>query len=108
MERMPPMKAAHPRIGVSENASSTEFVGEFWLRKIAECVIEGDFNGRVGAKAVRFSHRQFCFVVETFDRACRNRALGPKPIEDQVAMFSQTRATFFIGSILLRIVRVHH
>ena len=65
-----------------KKASSTEFMGEFWLRKLAKCVIQGDFNGFVGTETIGFSHRQFCFVVQALNRACRNRPFGTEPVEN--------------------------
>ena len=50
-------------------ASSAEFVGEFWLRQVAKLVVQRGFDRFVLAKAVRFSHGQFRFVVETFNRS---------------------------------------
>ncbi|MBU4273501.1 MAG: hypothetical protein KKA28_16700 [Planctomycetes bacterium] len=44
-------------------ASSTEFVGEFWLGEVAKCVKQRDFDGFVHPKAIRFSHGQFALVV---------------------------------------------
>jgi hypothetical protein len=44
-------------------ASSTEFVGEFWLGEVAKCVKQGDFDGFVHPKSIRFSDSQFAFVV---------------------------------------------
>jgi hypothetical protein len=51
------------------SASSPESVGEFWFGEGSEVVIEGGFNGFVGAEAVRFSGGQFYFVVESLDNA---------------------------------------
>jgi len=65
-----------------KEASSPEFVGELWLGKVGKCVIEGDFDGLVGAKAIGFSDRQFRFVVETLDRPGGNGPFGPEPIEN--------------------------
>jgi DNA invertase Pin-like site-specific DNA recombinase len=50
-------------------ASSAESVGEFWLRQRAETVIQGDFDGLVGAKTIRSSGGQFRLVVQSFHRS---------------------------------------
>lgn len=50
-------------------ASLPESVGELWLGKRSEGVIQGRFNGLVSAETVRFSGGQFHVVVETLDRA---------------------------------------
>jgi Bacterial Ig domain/Bacterial cadherin-like domain len=57
------------RYDPDNNASSAEFVGEFWGGKFAEGVKEGELNAWFGAKAVGLSHGQFHFVVETLHDA---------------------------------------
>ena len=42
---------------------SVEFVGEFRFGELAERVIQGQFSGSEGSETIRFSHRDFCFVV---------------------------------------------
>jgi CRP-like cAMP-binding protein len=44
-------------------ASSVKFVGEFRFWQLAEDVIESQFSDSKGPETVRFSHRDFCFVV---------------------------------------------
>src|ERR1019366_10236437 len=67
-------------------------------------MVEGEFDRFVFAKAVRFSHGQFCLVVETLNDAGGNRAFGMKPVEQQRAMLSQAA-----GYLLHRLQpRSHH
>jgi len=54
----------NPRRSVSKLASSAEFVGSFWLRKVAKLMIQCDRNGFYVLETVRFSHGQFRFFVE--------------------------------------------
>ena len=71
-------------------------------------MIQSEFDRFVLAKAVRFSHGEFGFVVETFDDAGRNRAFGSEPVQQQRPMCRRLRATFFSGSSRERITRLHH
>ncbi len=50
-------------------ASSVESVGEFWLGKLSEHMIQGEFSHSERAKPVGFSHGDFGFVVEPLDNA---------------------------------------
>ena len=55
---------------------------------------QGEFDTLSGSEAIRFSGGQFRFAIETLDDARRNRAAGPKPVEDQVVMASQAPSDF--------------
>ncbi len=48
-------------------------------------MIEGDFDGLVGAKAIGFFDRQFRFVVETLDGPGGNGPFCPEPIGEEKA-----------------------
>ena len=61
------MRNDHPISWPSLFASSAEFVGEFWLKKLAECMKQGEFYAFRGAEAIRSSDRQFGLVVEALD-----------------------------------------
>ncbi len=50
-------------------ASSVESVGEFWLGKLSEHMIQGEFSYSECSKPVGFSHGDFGFVVEPLDNA---------------------------------------
>lgn len=47
---------------------------------------QGDFNVLRRSEAERFSGGQFRLAVESLDEARRDRASGPKPVEDQMAL----------------------
>ena len=66
-----------------KEASSEEFVGEFWLWQRSKIVIQRGFIGILCSEAVRFSGYQFYFVVEPLDNARRQLALGAKPVQQQ-------------------------
>ena len=72
-------------------------MGEFWFREGSEVVIEGDFDGFVGPKAVGLSGGQFDFVVQTLDGAGRNSALRTEPVENQLSMVAQGLGDLFHG-----------
>ena len=55
----------------SSFGSSEKSVGELRLGKFAKCVIKRKFQDPKGAETVRFSHRDFGFVVEALDDAAR-------------------------------------
>ena len=55
---------------------------------------QGEFDALSGSEAIRFSGGQFRFAIKTLDDARRNRAAGPKPVEDQVVMASQAPSDF--------------
>jgi hypothetical protein len=52
-------------------------------------VVQRGFDAVIGAEAVRFSHGQFCFVVESFDDSGRNFPLGAKPVQQKFTMSAQ-------------------
>ena len=49
--------------------SSEEIVGGIGFGQLAKSVMEGEFEDRVGAEAVRFSHSDFRLVVQALDDA---------------------------------------
>jgi len=49
-------------------------------------MIQRDFHRFVGPKSVGLSEGQLRFVVEPLDGACGNLAVGPEPVELQLAM----------------------
>src|ERR1039458_2395234 len=51
------------------SASSAEFVGRFWFRESSQVVIQGNFHGVEGAKAVGSSGNHSDFVVEALNGA---------------------------------------
>ena len=67
-------------------ASSEEFVGEFWLRKLAEHVIQREFGDAEGPIAVGFSHSDFGFVVQALDDAAGKLLFGPEVVDEQLAV----------------------
>ncbi len=78
-----------------QNASSAETVGEFWFRKTAEVVIQGNFDCCDRAKAVRLFHDQFDFIVESLDDSGGNHTFGTGPVENQLAMFPKRSGNLF-------------
>ena len=48
---------------VTKDASSAEFVGEFWFGELAKSVIQSDFRGSKLAEAIRLSEGEFDLVV---------------------------------------------
>ena len=56
-------------------ACLAESVGDWWFREIAHAVVESHFYRSELTEAIRFSHSEFCFIVQTFDDAGRKRSL---------------------------------
>jgi len=75
-----------PRTGFDlsheKTGSSEEIVGGFGLGKLAKRVIEGQFQGSVGAKTVGFSHGDFGLVIQALDDATGDQLSGPEVVED--------------------------
>src|SRR3989304_5977075 len=69
--------------------SSAESVGEFRLGKAAKAVIEGDFDGAVGAESVGSFRDDTHLAVEALDRTDRELASGAEPVEDERAVAAQ-------------------
>ena len=61
-------------------------MGEFGFREIAETVMQGDFNGFVGPKTIRFSSGQFHFVVEPLSSTRGKHSFSAKPVENPFSM----------------------
>jgi hypothetical protein len=78
--------------------SSVESVGEFRLRELAKHMIQGKFRHTERSKAVRFSHGDFRFVVETLDNPAGNHLLGLEVIENEVPVHAQ-----HLGDLLHRL-----
>ena len=76
-------------------ACLAESVGDWWFREIAHAVVESHFYRSELTEAIRFSHSEFCFVVQTFDDAGRKRSLGFEPVEDE-GFVTSDRARFFL------------
>src|ERR1017187_1071819 len=70
-------------------ASSAESVGRFWFREPSQVMIQGNFHGVEGAKAVGSSGYYTDFVVETFHGAIGDFPFRPEPIQDQRFMGPQ-------------------
>src|ERR1017187_8662052 len=70
-------------------ASSAESVGRFWFREPSQVMIQGNFHGVEGAKAVGSSGNYTDFVVETFHGAIGDFPFRPEPIQDQRFMGPQ-------------------
>src|ERR1039458_1477390 len=68
------------------SASSAEFVGRFWFWESSQVVIQGNFHGVEGAKAVGSSGNHSDFVVEALNGAIGDFSFGPKPIQYQRLM----------------------
>lgn len=58
-------------------------------------MVERDFDGAKGPKAVGLSGSQFRFVVETFNHPGRDLLAGAKPIQQQFAVGTQRARDFF-------------
>ena len=69
--------------------SSEKSVGELRLGKFAKCVIKRKFQDPKGAETVRFSHRDFGFVVEALDDAARVDFSRPEIVQEQLAVAAQ-------------------
>src|SRR5208283_1981388 len=52
-------------------------------------MVESDFGGAEGAKAIGFSQRQLQTVIKAFGRAAGDRLVRPKPVEQQMFMGPQ-------------------
>src|ERR1039458_5661512 len=72
-----------------KKASSAESVGRFWFREPSQVMIQGNFHGVEGAKAVGSSGYYTDFVVETFHGAIGDFPFRPEPIQDQRFMGPQ-------------------
>lgn len=57
-------------------------------------MVQGHFYRSEGSEPIRLSGRQFRLVVEAFDGATGDRALGAEPVEQQIAMCSQHAGDF--------------
>src|ERR1039458_2187140 len=62
-----------------KKASSAESVGRFWFREPSQVMIQGNFHGVEGAKAVGSSGNYTDFVVETFHGAIGDFPFRPHP-----------------------------
>src|SRR5674476_747995 len=87
--RGPPSAEATPTVRPLFFASSAEFVGRFWLWESSQVVIQGNFHGVEGAKAVGSSGNYSDFVVEALNGAIGDFSFGPKPIQYQRFMGTQ-------------------
>ena len=67
-------------------ASSAEFVGRFWFWESSQVVIQGNFHGVEGAKAVGSSCNYSDFVIEALDGTVGDFSFGSKPIQYQRLM----------------------
>jgi len=65
-------------------ASSEESVGDFWLGKPAEHVIQREFGDPERPIAVRCSQCDFGFVVQTLDDAAGELLFGSEVVEQQL------------------------
>ena len=83
-------------------------MGAFWFGQFAKRVIKRQFEAAEGAEAVRFSHGDFGFIVQSLDDAAGKQLLSAEAIEDQLPMLPQERAIFFIGSMRERMACRHH
>src|ERR1035441_7706202 len=72
-----------------KSASSAESVGRFWFREPSQVMIQGNFHGVEGAKAIGSSGNYTDFVVETFHGAIGDFPFRPEPIQDQRFMGPQ-------------------
>src|SRR5712692_4307052 len=79
-------------------ASSVESVGEFWLGKLPENMIQRKFSDSEGSKPVGFSHGDFGFVVETLDNPTGDHFFGLEIIENEVTVPAQ-----HLGNLLHRL-----
>jgi len=70
-------------------------------------MVERDFNCFESPEAIGFSEGQFQTIVKTLNDAAGDSLFGPKPVQQQRPVLRSMRATFFIGSIRERRVRVH-
>ena len=67
-------------------ASSEESVGEFWLWKLAEHVIQGEFSDAERPVAIGFSQSDFGLVVQALDDTAGELLFGPEVVEQQFAV----------------------
>ena len=65
---------------------SVKSVGEWRLGELAKCMIERDFRGSEGSEAVRFSHGDFGFVVQSLDDAAGELFSCTEVVEDQISV----------------------
>src|ERR1019366_7153681 len=72
-----------------KKASSAESVGRFWFREPSQVMIQGNFHGVEGAKAIGSSGNYTDFLVETFHGAIGDFPFRPEPIQDQRFMGPQ-------------------
>ena len=66
--------------------SSPESMGEGGLREMAKSMVEGDFGGLEGPKAVRLFGCEFQFVVQALDDAGGYGATSTEPVEQELAV----------------------
>ncbi len=68
------------------NASSVESVGKLWFWQLSKCVIQSEFCNSERPEAVRFSHADFGFVVETFHDTGGKLFLSAEIVENELAV----------------------
>ena len=91
-----------------QNASSAEFVGRFWFWESSQVVIQGNFHGVEGAKAVGSSGNYSDFVIEALNGNRWRFLLWLETNSGSAARGSAASGpTFFIGSSRLRMARAH-
>lgn len=62
-------------------------------------MIEREFERSEGSEAVGFSDRDFGLVVQTLDAAAGEQLLSSEVVEDQLAVLTEERSIFFMGSM---------
>nr|VFK48597.1 MAG: hypothetical protein BECKTC1821D_GA0114238_106216 [Candidatus Kentron sp. TC] len=126
----PPLGAPLSRVHLIFSAFSKKFVGSFrswWIivdqqsffifrggktaMIVGKCMIQSDFNRTIGgSKPIRFSGSRFRLAVEAIHHPIFEASINPKPMRqqpDRCRWFLCIRATFFMGSILERMVFAH-
>ena len=69
----------------------------FWFRESTQIVIEGNFHGLEGAKAIGTSGNHSNFVVETFHGTIGDFSFGAEPIRKGTEHISSCSKTFLVA-----------